>query len=206
MEIAFGVIGTLVGVVSLAWSIRETLRARRLEDIRDLLGEKETVAYAAARLLREPKIGHRKGIARVAGAAPDAVRWLFRRWPRDFTPLFDAIICACVFESSDRARALLYDVLSENLDEHEQAIWAAYNRIDTVFRKTERYNLGAITLTKANGKQTSSFDLATGQVRLRWVRQVLEHPAGNIAPPARPFSGNGTGPVSTASRPRSTGR
>src|SRR5215212_6446530 len=102
-----------VAFVAVSWSIRETLRARRLENIRDLLGEKETVAFAAVQLMRGQTI--RTAKHNILDQTTKLLRRLVGMKEEDYSALFDAIICACVFESSDRARALLYDVIYKNL-------------------------------------------------------------------------------------------
>src|SRR6476469_5409112 len=65
-------------------------RAQRSEDITALLGEKETVAFAALKLQNT--------------GLPERLE--------EQTAMLGAIATACVFTSSDRARALLYDVIT----------------------------------------------------------------------------------------------
>src|SRR5262245_52342856 len=70
------------------------LRAAKAEDVTALLGEKETVAFAALKLQK-------------SGLPTD---------PDERVLMLGAITTACVFTSSDRARALLYDVLHRHRD------------------------------------------------------------------------------------------
>ena len=67
-------------------------RARRAERIKNLLGDRSTIAYAALRILDEGLPQNEK----------------------ERTPIIEAIIHACTFEHSDRARALLYQVIVRN--------------------------------------------------------------------------------------------
>lgn len=126
-------------------------RARKAEDIASLLGEKETVAYAALKLQRD--------------GLPD--KDLEHR-----TLLLRAIMTACVFSSSDRARALLYDMLYRapiGYREEIEAAWSVvaetFNRIETIMLDPEIPKVPA-----------DEFDLVTGKQRLALVRAVLDAP------------------------------
>ncbi len=86
--------GMAFGVSFSTFAIAEwrNRRARRAERIKNLLGDRSTIAYAAIRILDE-------GLPRKTA---------------ERTPVIEAIIHACIFEGSDRARALLYQVIDHN--------------------------------------------------------------------------------------------
>lgn len=118
-------IDTIVAIVALLLSLASfgfaawTWDRKRKEDkIKNLLGDKESVAYAALRLLREG----------------------FPRGKNERATTIDAIIQACIFEGSDRARALLYRVIEQNLDKHGGEIRPVYTSFNRTFSEMERYN------------------------------------------------------------------
>jgi hypothetical protein len=123
--------------------VSETMAAsdEKAENTKNLLGEKETVGYAAIR-------------PRQDGLPPDV---------EDRRVVLDAIMQACVFEHSARARALLYKVLQENLAAYRHEIEEALHAIEHTFSSMERCDF-----TK------EPLDLERGQRRLEMVRKVVE--------------------------------
>jgi hypothetical protein len=130
--------------------------AEKAENIKNLLGEKETVGYAALKVRR-------------MGLPPDDLE---RR------VVLDAILQACVFEGSDRARALLYKVLEDNLATRRREIEDALQLIEDTFVSMQRY-----------GFTKEQLDLDRGERRLETVQRVIKGPQGSAsssAPSPRP--------------------
>jgi uncharacterized membrane protein len=101
MEVAKLVASILAVVISIASFIvaqRSAARSKKAEAISHLLGEKETVAFAGLRLLRD-------------GLPSD---------DKERTLVLAALLPACIFEGSDRARALLYRVVELNRASHRE--------------------------------------------------------------------------------------
>jgi hypothetical protein len=86
------VIAVVVSAASLLVARLADARSKKAEDVKNLLGEKETVAFGALKLLRD-------------GFPPKA---------KERTLLVRALMQATILERSDRARALLYRVIDEN--------------------------------------------------------------------------------------------
>jgi hypothetical protein len=115
-------------------------RARKAESVKELLGEKETVAFAALKLLRDGLPAERKQRELVV----------------------DALIQACVFEGSDRARALLFKVIEENRGTSGPGLAAALERIEGIFTRMDEYRF-----------DRDELDLERGKRRIRAVRRVV---------------------------------
>ena len=89
---------------------------RKLEDVKSLLGEKESVAFAALKLLRE-------GLPAKEG---------------DRRLVLAALMQACVFEGLDRARALLYRVIELNRVQFREELQRALRAINETFASMDR--------------------------------------------------------------------
>ena len=86
------IVAAAVAGVSFFLAQLADVRSRKAETIRNLLGEKETVAFGALKLMRDGLPNN------------DKERRL----------IVDSVIQACLLEGSDRARALLYRVIETN--------------------------------------------------------------------------------------------
>jgi hypothetical protein len=129
----------LISVASFVISRMADTRSRKAEDIRNLLGYKESVAFGALKLLRD-------GLPKKQ---------------RDRTLLIAALMQACVFEGSDRARALLYrtiDLHTEYRDEFKSALRV----VEETFKSMDRHQF-----TK------KELDLYNGKLRIGAVKKVL---------------------------------
>jgi hypothetical protein len=131
----------VIALASFLFAQRTAARAKKAEAIRNLLGEKETVAYAALRLLRE-------------GSPKD---------PDERQLVFDALAQACVFEGSDRARALLYRVIEQNRQAHSAEIAKAVAVIEDTFASMDAYAF-----------KDDELDLGRGRRRLTGLKRVLK--------------------------------
>ncbi|WP_410631746.1 hypothetical protein [Amycolatopsis sp. cmx-4-83] len=115
--------------------------SKKAEDIRTLLGDKESVAFGALKLLRD-------GI-------PSK--------PRDQELVMMAIMQACVFERSDRARALLYRVIELNRAAHHAGFAKALDMVEHTFASMKAYEF-----------ESEELDLERGNKRIKTVRKVLK--------------------------------
>jgi hypothetical protein len=146
MEVAKLVASILAVVISIASFIvaqRSAARSKKAEAISHLLGEKETVAFAGLRLLRD-------------GLPSD---------DKERTLVLAALLQACIFEGSDRARALLYRVVELNRASHRQEFQTAMRSLKETFASMDRY-----------GFQSDELNLDRGRKRLSCVERVIETP------------------------------
>jgi len=91
-KLIVSIVAVVLAVLSFALSQLAERRTRRAEAIKNLLGDKESVAFGALKLLRD-------GLPTRA---------------KERTLVIDALMQACLLEGSDRARALLFRVIEEN--------------------------------------------------------------------------------------------
>ena len=140
LQTALSGFAVMVAVSALGLSAYAEHQRRKSEALKELLGEKESVAFAALRLIRD---GLPRGMS-------------------DRSTTLDAVMQACVFERSDRSRALLYRVLDDNRTTHGEQIDAAYRRIKATFDSMARF-----------GFTREQLDLSNGLVRLETVERVL---------------------------------
>ena len=115
-------------------------RSKKAELIKSLLGEKENVGFGALKLLRD-------GI-------PD------KKKERDL--VISALLQACLFEGSDRARALLYRVIEKNKDKFSDEFQVGLSTIKKHFTSMDRY-----------GFPPEELDLSRGRRRLTTVERVI---------------------------------
>ncbi len=120
-----------VSAISLILSWRSEVQRRKAEDLRDLLGEKETVGFAALRLLRE--------------GLPTSDK-------RARALVIDAVMQACVLEGSDRSRALLFRVLEINCAVYGKELTATLDGIEHAYTSMAAYRFDAKELDLANGR------------------------------------------------------
>src|SRR5213083_2951643 len=110
-QLLVSILAVVVSLASFSFAWAASVRAARAEEIKNLLGEKETVGFGALKLLRDGLPGER-GPASVRNF--DLLRRRIRlRDAKQRELVIGALIAACVFESSDRARALLYRVIEK---------------------------------------------------------------------------------------------
>lgn len=145
LKLVVAAVAVLISIVSFVVARRSDVRTKKAEAIRNLLGEKETVAYAALKLLR-------------VGLPQNSEE---RRL------LLDAVLQACVFEGSDRARALLYRVIELNREKHRDEIQNSLKKIRDTFTSMDKYAF-----------DQSELDLERGQRRLSAVQKVIAGAAG----------------------------
>lgn len=143
MQTAQVLVASVALVISIASFVVARIadrRSKKAEEVRNLLGEKESVAFGALKLLRD-------------GLPKD---------PLDRRLIIAALMQACVFEASDRARALLYRVIENNRPESELEFTDALRMVDETFNSMDRYRF-----TK------EELDLSRGRRRIETVRKIL---------------------------------
>lgn len=118
MEIGVGIAAVVIAVVSLWFSHRADRRTQRAARIQELLGDKQTVAFGASKLLWE-------------GFPEDADRPLVVR----------AVVNAYLFSSSDRARGMLLAALDEHRDEVGEQFGIELTRLTTTYDNVKRFGL-----------------------------------------------------------------
>lgn len=139
-KLIVSIITVLVSIASFIIARQADARSKKAENIKHLLGEKESVAFAALKLLRE-------GLP-----AGEAERKL----------VISALMQACVFEGSDRARALLYRVIEKNHDDNSKEFEDALQSIQDTFNIMNAYNFSKEEL-----------NLERGERRIAAVRKVV---------------------------------
>jgi hypothetical protein len=133
-KLIVSVITVLVSIASFIIARRADARSKKAENIKNLLGEKESVAFAALKLLRE-------------GLPTDGTERKL---------IISALMQACVFEGSDRARALLYRVIEKNRDAHGKEFENALQSIQNTFDSMKTYNFPREELSLERGERRIS--------------------------------------------------
>ena len=141
-------------------------RAEQAEDIKNLLGDKETVAFGALKLLRDGLPGEKTsadaGQRRSNAIGPGSGA---REASKRRALLIGALMSACLFESSDRARALLFSVIERYRETpFRRDFDREYAQLKETVESMKRYQF--------NAKQ---FDPGSADLRLDAVRKVLEN-------------------------------
>lgn len=115
-------------------------RSKKAELIKTLLGEKENVAFGALKLIRD-------GLPKNA---------------KERKLLISAVLQACLLESSDRARALLYRVIEKNKSQYLPEFKSALTAINQTFDSMDKYKF-----------TPDELDLSRGRRRLLVVEKII---------------------------------
>lgn len=134
------VAAVVISTISFAIARLADKRSKKAELIKNLLGEKENVGFGALKLLRD-------GLAK-------------NKKQRDL--VISALLQACLFESSDRARALLYRVIEQNRNKYPGEFEAGLLTIREHLDSMGRYNF-----------PPEELDLSRGRRRLSTVERVI---------------------------------
>lgn len=140
VKLVVAVLTVAIAIASFIIARRADVRSKKAEAVKSLLGEKESVAFAALKLLRE-RLPPNEGDRRL---------------------LFAALMQACVFEGSDRARALLYRVIELNRGEFREELRTTLLAIKETFANMDQYEF-----TK------EELDLERGRRRIGAVERVI---------------------------------
>jgi hypothetical protein len=139
-KLVVAVLTVTIAIASFIIARRADSRSKKAEEVKSLLGEKESVAFAALKLLREQLPANE----------------------RDRRLLLAALLQACVFEGSDRARALLYRVIELNRGQFREELRTALHAINDTFASMDEYKF-----TK------EELDLERGRRRIAAVEKVV---------------------------------
>jgi len=142
-QFAISVLAVGISVLSFIIAQRSAARARRFETISQLLGKKETVAFASLKLLRE--------------GLPEK--------PGERALVLSALLQICIFEGSDRARALLFRVVELNRGKYGPEILAAIQPIEDAFSSMDRYEF-----------KKDELDLEKGKNRITYIKRIIATP------------------------------
>ena len=143
IKLTVSIAALLISIASFAIAQRSAAKAKRAESITHLLGSKETVAFAALKLLRD--------------GLPNN--------PDERKLVLAALLQACVFVGSDRARALLYRVIELNRVPYRAELKSAALSMQETFESMNRY-----------GFTLEELDLARGNRHLATASRVIETP------------------------------
>ena len=139
-KIIVSVVAVLVAGASFIVARRSDLRSKKAELIKNLLGEKETVGFAALKLLQDGLPNNE----------------------RDRSLVVSSIVQACVFERSDRARALLYRVIEKNRKTYGHEFKVALESIRKTFDRMDAYKF-----------TEEELNLGTGRTRIAAADRVI---------------------------------
>ena len=132
----------ILSAVSFFFSRKAESNARKASNINHLLGDKETVAHAALKI-------YRNGLPKSQ---------------KDRGKVIDALIQACVFEHSDRARALLYVVIENNMVKFRSEMESVLTEIEKRFNELDqKYDFDPNELNLDRAKR-----------RIKTVRKIFE--------------------------------
>ena len=142
-KLIVSIASALVAIAAFIISRRADARSKKAETIKNLLAAKESVAFAALKLLRD-------------GLPGDA---------DERQLVVSALMQACVFVGSDRARALLYRVIELNRVKYRSEFQNALQAIQDTFNSMSVYQF-----------QKEELDLGRGQRRIAAVSKVVNAP------------------------------
>jgi IS1 family transposase len=131
VETMISLLAFVLALASFVISAYSDRQRRKAEELKELLGEKESVAFAALRLLRD-------------GLPTSAVE-------RERT--LDGVIQACLFERSDRTRTILFEVLERNQPRYAAEIDRAYNTLARIFDGMAGHNFTKEQLDLTSGRR-----------------------------------------------------
>jgi hypothetical protein len=142
-KLIIAVISAILAVASFIIARRADVRAKKAESIKQLLGERESVAFAALQILRD-------------GLPTES---------KDRLLVIAALMQACVFEGSDRTRALLYRVIEVNRVKLRDELRSALQVMHDTFNSMDQYQFAEEEL-----------DLGRGRRRIAAVAKVINAP------------------------------
>lgn len=151
LQVIISVIAIIISVVVAIQATQKEKRAEKkaeaaeiamakADDIKLLLGEKETVGFAAIKLMQD--------------GLPQSTQ--------DRKITISAIINACLFERSDRARAVLFYVIEINKKEYLNEFKSEFEKIKTVIATISKYIF-----------EKEELDLSSAKIRLGAVEKII---------------------------------
>jgi hypothetical protein len=162
-QILVSIFALVVSLASFAFAWLASRKAAKAEEIKNLLGEKESVAFGALKLLRDGLPGEEEALG-LGSLRPFRSRKV-REDAKQRQLVIGALMAACLFESSDRARALLFRVIENYRSTRFRSDFDhQYAEFKVTINAMEKYDFEA-----------EEFDPESAEVRLEAVRKVLEH-------------------------------
>ncbi len=136
--------GLAVGLASLSFILTQisNRRSKKAQRITNLLGDKETVAFAALKLLDKGLPSKKK----------------------DRLIVISAILQACLFVRSDRARALLFNVIEKYRNSHKDEFVKRMTSIEENFDNMEEFKF-----------DKKELDLSSGRLRINATKKVINN-------------------------------
>jgi hypothetical protein len=128
-KLIVSIASALIAIISFVIARRADARSKKAESIKNLLGEKESVAFAALKLLRD--------------GLPEK--------EKDRKLVLSGLMQACVFERSSRARALLYRVIELNRVKYRSEFRDALTEIKETFDSMNSYGFTEDELELSTG-------------------------------------------------------
>jgi hypothetical protein len=186
-EVVVAILALIVALASFGFAWAGSREAARAEEIKNLLGEKETVGFGALKLLLEGLPGEpaeldestRRWRSFAIDAMPAPLRRMWRRRKaRQRDLVIAAIMAACLFERSDRARSLLYRVIDKYRDSDFKS------EFDTHFVRLEK----TVKLMDCYKFRKQEFNPSTTKLRLSAVEKVLQPTRHVSRPPGNTHS------------------
>jgi hypothetical protein len=163
-QLLVSILAFIVSLASFSFAWVASVKAAKAEDVKSLLGEKETVAFGALKLLRDGLPGERE-------TAPFGRLKLLRRRRklrdevRQRELVVGALVAASLFERSDRARALLFRVIEKyRSTDFSKDFNTQFAEFDRTIKSMDKYKF-----------EHKEFNPGSAKVRLEAVRKVLEH-------------------------------
>jgi hypothetical protein len=138
----------IISITTFFIARRADRRSKKAELIKNLLGEKENVGFGALKLLRD--------------GLPET--------KKDRDLVISALLQACLFESSDRARAFLYRVIEKNKSKYPGEFEAGVTTIGEHLNCMDKYKF-----------PKEELDLSRGRKRLSTVERVITANYANIS-------------------------
>ena len=140
IKLVVSIAAVILSLASFGIAQHTAAKAKKKETLTHLLGDKETVSYAALKLLRD--------------GLPTG--------NKDRALVISALFQACILEGSDRARALLYSVIEQNLPKYRNEMQKALTATATTYDSMAKYQF-----TK------DELDLKNGRLRLATATKVV---------------------------------
>lgn len=152
-EVGLSTAALIISLGSFVFALVRDFRSRRAETVKNLLGEKETVAFAALKI-------RRKGLP---------------RWKKERKLVIDALMQATLLEKSSRARALVYSVIKENDAKRGAEFDEAFGTLRDIVDSAKRLGLPREQLNLDTAKnRIDAVDTVFNRIRGRSIDPASE--------------------------------
>ena len=186
-QLVVSIFAFVISLASFLFAWAASRRAAKAEEVKNLLGEKETVGFGALKLLRDGLPGeHKEATDEESPGSRKSVRfsglrsfghkllvrarkpWDDARVRRDSqqrTLVIRALMAACLFERSDRARSLCYRVIAKHLEPSstfKEEFVAAFNEFKETIDSMDQYKF-----------EKNEFNPSSARQRLKAVEKIF---------------------------------